>query len=64
LQQPVPPLSPSSPSPRLPPPIANADVSQTVDANATVMLDGRNSYPTQPGTRIIAYQWTQLPIAG
>ena len=57
------------------PPIANAGVSQIVDAHANVVLDGRNSYipvlQQAPATTIagsnnnriiIGYQWTQLPI--
>jgi hypothetical protein len=56
-------------TPLMPPPVANAGVSQIVDANANVVLDGRNSYvpilqqqQQQPSRMIIAYQWTQLPI--
>ncbi|MFL6496856.1 MAG: hypothetical protein ACJ703_10600, partial [Nitrososphaera sp.] len=60
-QQQVPPPSSTSPSQT---PIANAGVSQTVEANATVMLDGRNSQPAKPGTTITAYQWTQLHSPG
>jgi hypothetical protein len=58
-------------SPTLPP-VANAGVSQIADANANVVLDGKNSYvpmmqqqQQQSSTNsrvIIAYQWTQLPI--
>ena len=59
-----PPSSLSSPSTLSQTPMANAGVSQTVEANATVMLDGRNSQPTKPGTTITAYQWTQLPTQG
>jgi hypothetical protein len=59
------------------PPIANAGVSQIVDANTNVMLDGRNSFVPMLGQQqantttivgvnnnkmIIAYQWTQLPV--
>jgi hypothetical protein len=58
------------------PPIANAGVSQIVDANTNVMLDGRNSFvpilQQQANTTtiaginnnkmIIAYQWIQLPV--
>jgi len=60
------------------PPVANAGMSQIVDANAVVMLDGRNSYIPilqqpeqqqpqqqqyqQSNRMIIAYQWIQLPI--
>jgi hypothetical protein len=36
----------------------------TNTTNATVMLDGRNSQPTKPGTTITTYQWTQLPTQG
>ena len=65
--------SPSSPLPPVPlplHPIANAGISQVVNANTTVILDGGNSYvPTQPGIsstsssgRIIAYEWAQLRI--
>jgi len=63
LQPPPSSLSSSSTSPSQTP-IANAGISQTVDANATVMLDGRNSQPAKPGTSITAYQWTQLPTPG
>jgi len=58
-QQQQPQQSPTSQTP-----IANAGVSQTVEANATVMLDGRSSQPAKPGTSITAYQWTQLPAPG
>jgi hypothetical protein len=58
------------------PPIANAGVSQIVDANTNVMLDGRNSFVPILGQQantttilvinnnkmIIAYQWTQLSV--
>ena len=61
---------------RLVPPIANAGVSQIVDANTNVMLDGRNSFvpilQQQANTTtiaginnnkmIIAYQWIQLTV--
>jgi hypothetical protein len=64
-QQQVPPPSSTSTSPSTSQtPIANAGVSQTVEANATVMLDARNSQPAKPGTTITAYQWTQLPTQG
>jgi peptidoglycan/xylan/chitin deacetylase (PgdA/CDA1 family) len=69
-------LSPlSSSTLALPPPIANAGVSQIVQANTNVILDGRNSYiPTilqqqapngannNNNRMIIAYQWTQVPV--
>jgi hypothetical protein len=55
---------PPSSQQQLQTPMANAGVSQTVEANATVMLDGRNSQPAKPGTTITAYQWTQLPTQG
>ncbi|PWU79028.1 MAG: hypothetical protein DLM72_19475 [Candidatus Nitrosopolaris wilkensis] len=41
-------------------PIANAGISQTVNENTKVTLDGRTSYTPNGGT-IVAYQWTQLP---
>jgi hypothetical protein len=45
------------------PPVANAGVSQTVNENTKVTLDGRASYsPT--GGMIVAFQWTQLSTTG
>jgi YVTN family beta-propeller protein len=41
-------------------PVANAGISQTVNENTKVMLDGRSSYSANGGI-IAAYQWTQLP---
>ena len=77
-QQPVQQQNQSSPPSALLPPIANAGVSQIVEANTNVVLDGRNSYipvlqqqaPTAAtiagsnnnNRNIIGYQWTQLPI--
>jgi hypothetical protein len=40
-------------------PIANAGISQTVNENARVTLDGRASYSPTGGV-VVAYQWTQL----
>jgi YVTN family beta-propeller protein len=42
------------------PPIAYAGISQTVNENTKVTLDGRASYSLTGGV-IVAYQWTQLP---
>ena len=41
------------------PPVANAGISQTVNENTKVTLDGRASYSPTGGV-IVAYQWTQL----
>jgi hypothetical protein len=41
------------------PPVANAGISQTVNENARVTLDGRASYSPTGGV-IVGYQWTQL----
>jgi hypothetical protein len=41
------------------PPVANAGVSQTVNENAKVTLDGRASYSPTGGV-VVGYQWTQL----
>jgi len=41
------------------PPIANAGISQTVNENTKVTLDGRASYSPTGGI-VVAYQWTQL----
>jgi hypothetical protein len=41
------------------PPVANAAVSQTVNENAKVTLDGRASY-ARAGAIVVEYQWTQL----
>jgi len=40
-------------------PVANAGISQTVNENTKVTLDGRASYAPSSGI-IVAYQWTQL----
>jgi hypothetical protein len=42
-------------------PIANAGLSQTVNENTKVTLDGRSSHDPDVGRgNIVAYQWTQL----
>ena len=41
------------------PPVANAGISQTVNENTKVTLDGRASYSPTGGI-VVAYQWTQL----
>jgi hypothetical protein len=41
------------------PPVANAGVSQTVNENAKVTLDGLASYSPTGGV-VVGYQWTQL----
>jgi hypothetical protein len=43
-------------------PIATAGISQTVNENTIVMLDGRASYSPNSNNRIIAYQWKQLQM--
>jgi len=53
--------SPQNPRPQLP--IANAGISQTVNENTKVTLDGRASYSPTGGV-VVAYQWTQLATAG
>ena len=50
----------SSPQNQQLPPVANAGISQTVNENTKVTLDGRASYSPTGGI-IVAYQWTQLP---
>jgi YVTN family beta-propeller protein len=44
-------------------PVANAGISQTVNENARVTLDGRASYSPTGGV-VVAYQWTQLATTG
>lgn len=45
------------------PPVANAGVSQTVNENTRVTLDGRASYSPIGGV-VVGYQWTQLATTG
>jgi hypothetical protein len=42
--------------------VANAGISQTVNENTKVTLDGRKSYSPTGGI-VVAYQWTQLATA-
>jgi hypothetical protein len=44
-------------------PVANAGVSQTVNENTKVTLDGRASYSSTGGV-VVGYQWTQLATTG
>jgi len=41
------------------PPVANADISQTVNENTRVTLDGRANYSATGGV-VIGYQWKEL----
>ncbi|PWU81272.1 MAG: hypothetical protein DLM72_07765 [Candidatus Nitrosopolaris wilkensis] len=50
----------SQPSQNTLPPVGNTGISQTVNENARVTLDGRASYAANGGT-VVTYQWTQLP---
>ncbi len=43
-------------------PMANAGISQTVNENARVVLDGSKSYDPNHGSIIVGYQWTELPM--
>jgi YVTN family beta-propeller protein len=52
-----------SPQNQQPPPVANAGISQTVNENTKVTLDGRASYSATGGV-VVAYQWSQLATTG
>jgi hypothetical protein len=52
-------LQSQSPQNKQLPPVANAGISQTVNENTKVTLDGRASYSPTGGV-VVAYQWTQL----
>jgi hypothetical protein len=52
-----------SPQNQQPPPVANAGISQIVNENTKVTLDGRERYSPTGGI-IVVYKWTQLATTG
>jgi hypothetical protein len=56
-------LESQSPQNKQLPAVADAGISQTVNENTKVTLDGRASYSPTGGV-VVAYQWTQLDTTG